>query len=150
MKTIVLVMFLAALAAAGFWYVTENDRADRERAYIRSLELKKESEARAREYEERKKAEDERMRKERAEALARDDAMRMFLRYIDREEVDKLLKLILILLDQLYIFIIAVHLVLSDQSVNSAPHLFFFICVQIDFCQSIDIFFKLLIIIQHV
>ena len=86
MKTIVLVMFLAALAAAGFWYVTENDRADRERAYIRSLELKKESEARAREYEERKKAEDERMRKERAEALARDDAMRMFLRYIDREE----------------------------------------------------------------
>ena len=34
-KTVFLVLIIGGLAAAGFWYVTENDRADKAEAYRR-------------------------------------------------------------------------------------------------------------------
>lgn len=86
MRVVVLLMFVAGLAAAGFWYLTENDRADREIAYRRQQEELKKAEAKEHERAERQKIEDERIRKERMEATAKEDAVRMFISYIDREE----------------------------------------------------------------
>lgn len=86
MKVVSLVFILGVLAAVGFWYITENDRADRAENYRRQQEQQAKEEAREREREEKQRAEDERIRKERAEALAKEDAVRLFLNYIDREE----------------------------------------------------------------
>ena len=86
MKIVVLVVVIAVLGAAGFWYITENDRADRELAYQRKQEQQAKIEAMERERAERQREEDERIRKERAANVAKEDAMRMFLSYIDREE----------------------------------------------------------------
>ena len=86
MKVVCLVFILGVLAAAGFWYITENDRADRAENYRRQQEQQAKEEAREREREEKQRAEDERIRKERAVALAKEDAVRLFLSYIDREE----------------------------------------------------------------
>lgn len=86
MKIVCLVLIIGGFAAAGFWYITENDRADRADTYRRQQEQQAKDEARQREQEERQRAEDERIRKERAAALAKEDAVRLFLNYIDREE----------------------------------------------------------------
>ena len=86
MKIVVLVVVIAVLGAAGFWYITENDRADREIAYQRQQEQQAKIEAMEKERAERQREEDERIRKERAANVAKEDAMRMFLSYIDREE----------------------------------------------------------------
>ena len=86
MKIVVLVVVIAVLGAAGFWYITENDRADRELAYQRQQEQQAKIEAMEKERAERQREEDERIRKERAANVAKEDAMRMFLSYIDREE----------------------------------------------------------------
>ena len=86
MKIVSLVLIFGVLAAAGFWYITENDRADRAENYRRQQEQLAKDEAREREKEEKQRAEDERIRKERAAALAKEDAVRLFLNYIDREE----------------------------------------------------------------
>lgn len=86
MKIVMLVFMIAVLGAAGFWYVTENSRADRERAYQRQQEQLAKTEAMERERAERQREEDERIRKERTAAAAKEDAVRMFLTYIDREE----------------------------------------------------------------
>lgn len=86
MKIVSLVLIIGGFAAAGFWYITENDRADRAENYRRQQEQQAKDEARQREQEERQRAEDERIRKERAAALAKEDAVRLFLNYIDREE----------------------------------------------------------------
>ena len=86
MKIVVLVVVIAVLGAAGFWYITENDRADREIAYQRQQEQQAKIEAMEKERMERQREEDERIRKERAANVAKEDAMRMFLSYIDREE----------------------------------------------------------------
>ena len=85
-KIVTVVLFIAGLAAAGFWYITENDRADRELAYKRQQEHLAKIEAMEKERAERQREEDERIRKERAAAVAKEDAVRMFLNYIDREE----------------------------------------------------------------
>lgn len=86
MKIVVLVVVIAVLGAAGFWYITENDRADREIAYQRQQEQQAKIEAMEKERAERQREEDERIRKERAANVAKEDAVRMFLSYIDREE----------------------------------------------------------------
>ena len=86
MKIVVLVVVIAVLGAVGFWYITENDRADRELAYQRQQEQQAKAEALEKERAERQREEDERIRKERAANVAKEDAMRMFLSYIDREE----------------------------------------------------------------
>lgn len=86
MKIVWLVLVIGGFVAAGFWYITENDRADRAENYRRQQVQQAKEEARQREEEERQRAEDERMRKERAAALAKEDAVRLFLNYIDREE----------------------------------------------------------------
>lgn len=86
MKLVVLVVVIAVFGAAGFWYITENDRADRELAYQRQQEQQAKIEAMEKERAERQREEDERIRKERAANVAKEDAMRMFLSYIDREE----------------------------------------------------------------
>ena len=86
MKIVVLVVVIAVLGAAGFWYITENDRADRELAYQRQQEQQAKIEAMEKERADRQREEDERIRKERAANVAKEDAMRMFLSYIDREE----------------------------------------------------------------
>ena len=86
MKLVSLVLILGGFAAAGFWYITENDRADRAESYRRQQEQRAKDEARQREQDERQRAEDERIRKERAAALAKEDAVRLFINYIDREE----------------------------------------------------------------
>ena len=87
MKIVSLIFIVGGFVAAGFWYITENDRADRAENYRRQQEQRAKDEARQREQEERQRAEDERIRKERAAALAKEDAVRLFLNYIDREEV---------------------------------------------------------------
>ena len=87
MKIVSLIFIVGGFVAAGFWYITENDRADRAENYRRHQEQRAKDEARQREQEERQRAEDERIRKERAAALAKEDAVRLFLNYIDREEV---------------------------------------------------------------
>lgn len=87
MKIVTIVLFVAGLVAAGFWYITENSRADRVLAYQRQQKQIEKAEAIEKERAERQREEDERIRKERAEAVAKEDAMRMFLSYIDREEV---------------------------------------------------------------
>lgn len=75
MKTVFLVLIIGGLAAASFWYITENDRADKAESYRRhQVEVAKQ------------KLEEERLRKERTEAMAKEDAVRLFLNYIDREE----------------------------------------------------------------
>ena len=81
-----LVFIIAVLGAAGFWYITENERMDRALAYQRQQEQLAKAEAQERERVERQREEDERIRKERAANVAKEDAMRMFLSYIDREE----------------------------------------------------------------
>ena len=86
MKIVVLVVVIAVLGAAGFWYITENYRADREIAYQRQQEQQAKIEAMEKERAERQREEDERIRKERTANVAKEDAMRMFLSYIDREE----------------------------------------------------------------
>ena len=86
MKIVWLVLVIGGFVVAGFWYITENDRADRAENYRRQQVQQAKEEARQREEEERQRAEDERMRKERAAALAKEDAVRLFLNYIDREE----------------------------------------------------------------
>ena len=86
MKIVWLVLVIGGFVAAGFWYITENDRADRAENYRRQQVQQAKEEARQREEAERQRAEDERMRKERAAALAKEDAVRLFLNYIDREE----------------------------------------------------------------
>lgn len=86
MRIVAVVLFIAGLAAAGFWYITENSRADRELAYQRQQEQQAKIEAMEKERSERQREEDERIRKERAANVAKEDAVRMFLNYIDREE----------------------------------------------------------------
>ena len=86
MKTVVCLLFIATISAAGFWYITENEREDRKLAYQRQQELQRKLEEQERERAEMQKAEDERLRKEHAEATAKENAVRMFLAYIDREE----------------------------------------------------------------
>ena len=86
MRIVTIVLFIAGLASAGFWYITESSRADRELAYQRQKEQQAKIEAMAKERAERQREEDERIRKERAANVAKEDAMRMFLSYIDREE----------------------------------------------------------------
>ena len=85
-RIVTIVLFITGLAAAGFWYITENSRADRELTYKRQKEQQAKIEAMEEERAKRQREEDERIRKERAEAVAKEDAMRMFLNYIDREE----------------------------------------------------------------
>jgi len=86
MKMVFLVLIVGGLAAAGFWYLTENDRADKAEAYRRRQAEITKREAEERERVARQKEEDERLRKERTEALAKEDAVRLFLNYIEREE----------------------------------------------------------------
>ena len=86
MRIVTIVLFIIGLAAAGFWYITENSRADRELAYQRQKEQQAKIEAMEEERAKRQREEDERIRKERAANVAKEDAMRMFLNYIDREE----------------------------------------------------------------
>ena len=86
MKTVFLVLIIGGLAAAGFWYITENDRADKAEAYRRHQAEIAKREAEEKERLARQKEEDDRLRKERAEAMAKEDAVRLFLNYIDREE----------------------------------------------------------------
>lgn len=86
MKTVFLVLIIGGLAAAGFWYITENDRADKAEAYRRHQAEVTKREAEEKERLARQKEEDERLRKERTEAMAKEDAVRLFLNYIDREE----------------------------------------------------------------
>lgn len=86
MRIITIVLFIAGLAAAGFWYITENSRADRELAYQRQKEQQAKIEAKEEEQARRQREEDERIRQERAANVAKEDAVRMFLNYIDREE----------------------------------------------------------------
>ena len=78
MKAVMLVLITGALGAAGFWYITENARKDRR--------MEQQAKAEEKERIARQKAEDERIRKERAAAAAKEDAVRLFLNYIDREE----------------------------------------------------------------
>lgn len=86
MKLTLIVLIVAVLGAGGFWYITENSRKDREIAYQRQKELQEKEEALEKERLEMQRAEDERIRKERADAVAKEDAVRLFLNYIDREE----------------------------------------------------------------
>ena len=86
MKTVLLVLIIGGLAAAGFWYITENDRADKAEAYRRHQADVAKRETEEKERLARQKEEDERLRKERTEAMAKEDAVRLFLNYIDREE----------------------------------------------------------------
>ena len=86
MKTVMLALIIGALCAAGFWYITENSRKDRDVEYQRRQEQKAKAEAEEKERISLQKAEDERIRKERAAAVAKEDAVRLFLNYIDREE----------------------------------------------------------------
>ena len=86
MRVGTIVLFIAILGAAGFWYITENDRADRKLAYQRQQEQQAKIEAMEKERSERQREEDERIRKEHAANVAKEDAMRMYLNYIDREE----------------------------------------------------------------
>ena len=66
MRLVTIVLFMAGLAAAGFWYITENSRADREIAYQRQKEQQAKIEAMEEEQSRRQREEDERIRKERA------------------------------------------------------------------------------------
>jgi len=86
MRVVTIVLFIAGLVAAGFWYITENSRADRELTYQRQKEQRAKIEAMEEEQSRRQREEDERIRQERAANVAKEDAMRMFLNYIDREE----------------------------------------------------------------
>lgn len=86
MRLVFLVFLVGGLAAAGFWYITENDRADRAEAYRRKQAEIAKREADEKERAARQKEEDERLRQERKEALAKEDAVRLFLNYIEREE----------------------------------------------------------------
>ena len=86
MKTVFLVLIIGGLAAAGFWYITENDRADKAEMFRRQQAEIAKRETEEKERLARQKEEDERIRKERTEALAKEDAVRLFLNYIDREE----------------------------------------------------------------
>ena len=82
MKSVILVVFIGLLGAAGFWYMAENAKQERAEQYRRQqLE-----EAKAEEKAAQQKVEDEKMRKERMEAMAKEDAVRLFLNYIDHEE----------------------------------------------------------------
>ena len=63
MKIVSLIFIVGGFVAAGFWYITENDRADRAENYRRQQEQRAKDEARQREQEERQRAEDERIRK---------------------------------------------------------------------------------------
>ncbi len=86
MKTVCLVLIILSFGAAGFWYITENKRIDRAER-IKRQELQREKEEwEEQERLERQRAEDERIRKERADAMAKEDAVRLFLNYVDREE----------------------------------------------------------------
>ncbi len=86
MKTVCLVLIILSFGAAGFWYITENKRIDHAER-IKRQELQREKEEwEEQERLERQRAEDERLRKERADAMAKEDAVRLFLNYIDREE----------------------------------------------------------------
>lgn len=38
---------------------------------------------------------------------------------------------------------------LCRNRINSSAHLFFFVIIQINFCQSIDVFFEFFIIVKH-
>ena len=49
MKIVSLVLIFGVLAVAGFWYITENDRADRAENYRRQQEQLAKDEARERE-----------------------------------------------------------------------------------------------------
>ena len=86
MKTVICVIFIVGLSAAGFWYVTENERADRELAFQRQQERQRKFEEQERERAEMQRKEDERLRKEQTETTAKENAVKMFLAYIDREE----------------------------------------------------------------
>jgi hypothetical protein len=86
MKTTIILIFVLGLGAAGFWYITENARADRELAYQRQQKELAKKEAEEKEWAAKKREEDERIRKERQAAVAKEDAVRLFLNYIDREE----------------------------------------------------------------
>ena len=86
MKTVFLVLIIGGFAAAGFWYITENDRADKAEAYRRHQAEVAKREAEEKDRLARQKEDDERLRRERTEAMAKEDAVRLFLNYIDREE----------------------------------------------------------------
>ena len=57
------------------------------------------------------------------------------LRHIDGQEIDKLFKLLFVLLDQRHILIICRNMILRNQRVDSAPHLLFLIRIQINLCK---------------
>lgn len=86
MKTVFLVLIIGGFAAAVFWYITENDRADKAEAYRRHQAEVAKREAEEKDRLARQKEDDERLRRERTEAMAKEDAVRLFLNYIDREE----------------------------------------------------------------
>lgn len=86
MKTVFLVLIVAAFGAAGFWYITENKRADRAARMKFEQRQREKEEQEERERIEQQRAEDERIRKERSDAMAKEDAVRLFLNYINREE----------------------------------------------------------------
>ena len=82
MKSVILVVFIGLLGAAGFWYMAENAKQERAEQYRRQqLE-----EAKAEEKAAQQKVEDEKIRKERMAEVAKEDSVRLFMRYLEREE----------------------------------------------------------------
>ena len=71
------------------------------------------------------------------------------LRDIDCKKIDKCLKFVLVCLQHTDILIIIAAAMLCRNRINSSAHLFFFVIIQIDFCQSIDVFFEFFIIVKH-
>lgn len=89
MKSVILVVFVGVLGAAIFWYLTENAKQERaERYRQQQIEQAKQEEREAKQREE-----DERIRKERMAVVAKEDAVKLFLRYLEKEE-DRLKDLI--------------------------------------------------------
>ena len=74
------VMVVAIVCAAGlwvFWYKSETAKQERAERRERLQEERRESE---------QQVADERIRRERLESAAKEDAVRLFLRYVEKEE----------------------------------------------------------------
>lgn len=82
MKNVLLVIVLCAAGAWAFWYTTENAKQERRERAQQQRDERIRQEAR----EAAQRSEDERIRKERMSAVAKEDAVKLFVRYVEREE----------------------------------------------------------------
>ena len=82
MKYFWMLLAIGIVGGGVFYMLLERDKAERAEAYFRAEEERN----RVEEQREKERLADERLRKERMEALAKEDAIRLLQRYVNREE----------------------------------------------------------------